>query len=151
MSIFNQLETIYLEINNDYAAKEVQARFRGHYRLEAKYSSKRQLNDEAYFLFMFTRLEDRVKTLSLQLITRKFNSHIDWKRKRTWEILYKRRDRIPFMDRVALLTEINQPDYQLINSYYQQRNSIAHGGTFLVPIIISNVVTDMQRLYRVLR
>ena len=55
------------------------------------------------------------------------------------------------MDRVALLTEINQPDYQLINSYYQQRNSIAHGGTFLVPIIISNVVTDMQRLYRVLR
>jgi hypothetical protein len=54
------------------------------------------------------------------------------------------------MDRVALLSEINGADYQLINSYYKQRNSIGHGGSFTIPINIPTVINDLKRLYNVL-
>jgi hypothetical protein len=148
MNIFDKLEEIYLEVDNNYASLEVKARFKGHHKKEAKYSSNRQSNDEAYYLFMFTRLEDRVKVLSELLIDKKVASLTDWKNKRTWDILHKRKKNIPFMDRVALLTKINTADYMLINRYYLQRNSIAHGGTFTTPINITTVVRDMKRLYK---
>lgn len=151
MSIFDKLEVIYQEIDNNYASLEVRARFRGYNRQEALYNSKRQSNDEAYFLFMFTRLEDHVKTLSELLIDQKVATLTDWRARRTWEILQIRKERMPFMDRVALLTEINQADYSLIKRYYKQRNNIAHGGTFTTPINITTVVADMKRLYRDLR
>ena len=148
MNIFDQLGKIYNEIDTTYAGIEVQSRLRGHNKKEAEYFGKRQFNDQAYFLFMFTRLEDRVRNLSDELIDDKVGNLTDWKAKRTWDILGKRKDRIAFMDRVALLTEINQTDYNLIDRYYRQRNNIGHGGTFTIAISIPTVIADMKRLYR---
>jgi len=51
------------------------------------------------------------------------------------------------MDRVALLTPISGTDYQLINNYFKQRNSIAHGGSFTIPINIPTVIADLKKLY----
>lgn len=150
MNIFKKLEEIYQEIDGKYAIQEARAISRGYNRQEFKISKKRELNDQAYFLFMFTRFEDRIKTLSEQLIIKKVASPINWSSKRTWSILNKRKDRMPFMDRVALLTEIHQANYQLIEKYYKQRNNIAHGGTFTIPIDIQIVVEDMKRLYQTL-
>lgn len=149
--IFVELATIYFEIDNNYSVKEAAARARRHNRIEVKYRRKRELNDQAYFLFMFTRLEDRIRELSIDLIDDKYNNLTDWNYRRTWEILHKRKKDIPLLDRVALLTQIGQTDYNLIKQYYDQRNNIGHGGTFTIPIDIGIVVTDMQRLYYTLK
>ena len=145
--IFDELATIYFEIDNNYSVNEAAARARRHKRVEANYRRKRELNDQAYFLFMFTRLEDRIRELSIELIDNKYNNLTNWNYRRTWEILHKRKKDIPLLDRVALLTQIGQTDYNLIKRYYDQRNNIGHGGTFTITIDIGIVVTDMQRLY----
>lgn len=145
MTIFDELGSIYGEVDTTYSKLEIQARAKGFNRKELEYSIKRQLNDQSYFLFMFTRLEDRIRTLSENLINSKISNLTNWKYKRTWEILRKKRD-IPLMDRVALLTRITGADYRLIN-YYRQRNSIAHGGNFTITIYIPTVITDLKRLY----
>jgi hypothetical protein len=143
--IFDELALMYFEIDNDFSVKEANARAKGYRRIEANYKRKRELNDQSYFLFMFTRLEDRIKKLSTKLIEKKYKRLTNWKYRRTWEILYERRKKgIYFLDRVALLT---QTDFALIKAYYEQRNNIGHGGSFTIPINIVTVVTDMQRLY----
>src|SRR5687767_3124435 len=124
MNIFDELAEIYFEIDGKYAIIEADARSKGHFKKEARYQRKRELNDQAYFLFMFTRLEDRIKKLSIKLIEDKYNNLTNWNYRRTWEILYKRRMRgIVFLDRVGLLTKMGQPDFVLINDYYDERNN----------------------------
>ena len=146
--IFDELATIYSEIDHDYTVKEANARARRYTRIEASYRRKKELNDQAYFLFMFTRLEDRIRELSVDLIENKYRKLTNWNYKRTWDILYsKREDSIFLLDRVALLTKKGQTDYNLIHRYYKQRNNIAHGKSFTIPIDIGTVVADMQRLY----
>ncbi len=83
MTIFDELGNIYSEIDNAYSSQEIQARSRGFNKKETKYARARQLNDQAYFLFMFTRLEDRVRNLSDQLIDNKLATLTDWKAKRS--------------------------------------------------------------------
>lgn len=133
MTIFDELGNIYDEIDDFYSRQEIQARASGFHRKESAYSRKRQLNDQSYFLFMFTRLEDRIRTLSESLIESKAATLTNWKYKRTWDILFKRKDNIPLMDRVALLTKINGTDYHLINNYYKQRNRSDMVVTLLYP------------------
>lgn len=145
--IFEELATIYFEIDNNYSVNEAAARAKRYNRIEASYRRKRELNDQAYFLFMFTRLEDRIRELSTELIENKYNNIANWHYRRTWEILYKRKKDIPLLDRVALLTKIGQIDFNLIKHYYDQRNNIGHGGAFTITIDIITVVADMQRLY----
>ncbi|NQV18003.1 MAG: hypothetical protein HQ534_05610 [Armatimonadetes bacterium] len=151
MNIFDELRTIYSEIDNTYATIELQERARRHVRKEQQYQRKRELNDQAYFLFMFSRLEDRIKELSDNLIDFQHNNLTNWSYKRTWNILYKRKNQnsnsIYFMDRVALLTEMGETDYNLIERYYKQRNKIAHGQTFTIPINIPTVIVHMKHLY----
>jgi hypothetical protein len=105
----------------------------------------------AYFLFMFTRLEDRIKELSDKLINTKASGLTKWENKRTWDVLVKRKNSIPLMDRVALLTEINKPDYNLIRQYYNQRNEIGHGGNFTIPINVPVFIADLKRLFKDLK
>lgn len=150
MTIFDELGKIYNDIDNIYSGHEIQVRRKGFNRKEAEFARVRQLNDQAYFLFMFTRLEDRVRNLSDQLIDSKLATLTDWKAKRSWEIIQKQKnnDTLHFMNRVALLTQKGGADYNLIRQYYDQRNNIGHGGTFTVTISIPTVISDLKRLYK---
>lgn len=150
MNIFDRLGKIYNEIDSTYASIEVKARSRKHHKKEAEYYTKRQFNDQAYFLFMFTRLEDRVRNLSDNLIENKIITLRDWKTKRTWEIIQKQKtnDTLHFMNRVALLTPKGRSNYNLIKQYYDQRNNIGHGRSFTIAISIPTVIFDMKRLYK---
>jgi hypothetical protein len=150
MTIFDELGNIYNEIDNTYSSQEIQARSRGFNKKEAEYARVRQLNDQAYFLFMFTRLEDRVRNLSDQLIDNKLAALTDWKAKRSWEIIQKQKknDTLHFMNRVSLLTQKGGTDYNLIKQYYDQRNNIGHGGTFTITISIPTVISDLKRVYK---
>lgn len=147
MNVFDQLGEIYYEIDTLYANKEASALSKGNLNDEMEFSGNRQFNNQAYFLFMFTRLEDRVKSLSESLIDNHSTSLTDWKIKGAWDILSKRKENIAFMDRVALLTKINDSDYNLIQSYYNLRNAIGHGKPYNTPIDMPKVIADMKRLY----
>lgn len=149
MNIIDQLGDIYTDIDNSYASIEATARAREHYKKEAKYQRKRELNDQAYFLFMFTRLEDRIKELSTNLIDHKSATLTNYKNKRVWEIIKQRNDtdRLTLMEKVSFLTQFNGADYHLILGYKRQRDTIAHGG--IVPAInMTAVINDMTRLYQ---
>jgi len=153
MNIFDELGKVYNEIDTTYASIEVNARSRGHNKKEAEYFGKRQFNDQAYFLFMFTRLEDRVRNLSDQLIDDKMATLTDWKSKRSWEIIQKQKtnDSLHFMNRVSLLTLKGGTNYNLIKQYYDQRNNIGHGGSFTSAISMPTVIADMKQLYKDLK
>lgn len=149
MTVFDELGDIYAEINSRYAALELQARARGFTRLENKILKKRKLNDQAYFLFMFTRLEDRISSRATVLIDKKCLQISNYQNKRVWDMLKLKNDahRLPLKDKTSLLVPFGGADYTLISSYYALRNTIAHGGT-VAAINISTVLIDMQNLYR---
>ena len=153
MNIFDELSSQYQEIDDYYTSKEFEARSKGHHRKELKWRRKRELNDHAYFLFMFTRLEDRIREESSKLIDNRQRNLSNWKQRRAWEILpkSKKSSKIHFKQRVALLTEKGQSHYNLISDYYDLRNQIGHGGNFTTPVSIPNVVLDMKNLYAILK
>jgi hypothetical protein len=152
MSIFKELAKQYNEIDTLYSAKEFEAINKGWYKKEAEYQRKRELNDQSYFLFMFSRLEDRIKNLSNTLITNKKNSISSWKQRAPWDILPTgSNSRVSFKNKVALLIDKRSNDYDLIVEYYKERNSIAHGGAFITPVIMPDAINNFKRLYSVLK
>lgn len=149
MNIIEELEEIYNEIDTSYSNKEFEARSRGFNRKEETYQNIRSINDHAYFLMAFTRLEDRIKTIARNLIDKKITSLSSWTHKRVWNILKKREsnDNLRFLEYVELLAEKGNSDYNLIQTYYRDRNDVAHGG-LLSSINMASVIEDFKRLYR---
>jgi hypothetical protein len=148
MNIFDELETQYNDIDNEYSTIEFESRSKQWMKKEAKYRRKRELNDQAYFLFMFSRLEERIRNESSALITRKKNSITIWKQRAAWDILPNSpRAELPFKKRLALLTEQGGNDFNLVVEYYKERNSIVHGGSFISPITMPTVISEFKRLY----
>ena len=49
---------------------------------EIAFARKRELNDHAYYLFMFTRLEDHVREQSSKLIRESQDNITDWEQRR---------------------------------------------------------------------
>jgi hypothetical protein len=152
MSVFDELESQYNEIDREYSSIEFEAGSKNWTKKEEKYHRKRELNDQAYFLFMFSRLEDRIRQESSALITKKQTSLSSWKQRSAWDILPNTaRDEMPFKKRLALLTEKGCSDFNLIVNYYKERNSIAHGGIFISAINMPDVISELKRLYRVMK
>ncbi len=153
MNIFDKLQKQYQEIDDNYARKEFSCRSKGHHKKEAELRVKRELNDHAYFLFMFTRLEDFIRKESSKLISQKQKTLTNLKQKRVWSIFPAAEDsnKIHFMHRVLLLVDKDSHDYNQVVKYYKQRNTISHGGTSSTAISIPTVVIDMKRLYSIFK
>ena len=152
MSIFKELGETYGEINSYYARRELEAKTRGWIRKEKIWARKRELNDHAYFLFMFTRLEDRIREQSSKLIMGKQTTLSRWRQRSAWDILPKEKEseRLSFKNRLALLMKKGSKDYNRIIEYYYQRNTLGHGGNFSSPVSIPDVVDDFDRMYHAL-
>ncbi len=143
MSIFDKLGEQYQEIDDLYVGIELEARSRGWHKKESLYQDKRVLNDQAYFLFMFSRLEDRIRAQSSKLIDKKRKTIRSWKQRAAWDILpTSPKADYPFK---------KSHDYNLIVDYYQERNSIAHGGSFTKPIVMPTVIHELKRLYQLIK
>jgi len=152
MRVFDELQSQYDDIDNEYSTIEFDARAKGWSQKESQYRRKRELNDQAYFLFMFSRLEDRIRTESAVLITKKKNSIHSWKQRAAWDILpSSARADFPFKKRLALLTEQGGGSFNLMVEFYKERNSIAHGGTFTRAISMPTVISEFKRLYKILK
>lgn len=153
MSIFDDLEAQYDEIAKHYERLEMEARRRGWKKKEKIYQQRRMINDQAYFLFMFTRLEERIRQESSKLIGKKKTSTLSWRNKAPWNLLSHKPDddRISFMSRVTLLTPKGGRDYNILSDYYDERNSIAHGGSFTCALNMAMVTNEIKRLHKALK
>src|SRR3989344_745074 len=109
MSIVEEIEIIYFKIEDEYYHQEFDARFAANYLEEDKLIRKRELNMHAYFLFLFTRLENHIFSVSSEIIKEKIDSMTDPKEKIIWDISSTKK--IHFLKRVKLLTEVNNLDY----------------------------------------
>lgn len=138
MSIFDKIFDQYSIIDSDYATKEFNALQKNHNRKADKIKEKRELLTHAYFLFMFTRLEDHIKKESKKLIIKRKTSIINWKTRAIWEI--PDTDRLYFKKRLSLLTEEGGSVYNRIIEYYDYRNKIAHGNS--IPNINSEILMN---------
>ena len=152
MRIFYKLEKQYYEIDRYYARKEFEASAKGWNRKEQLYQEKREINDQAYFVFMFSRLEDRIKVESHRLINdRQGTTQNGWRRRAAWDILPSQIDnRMNFRNKLALLAQKGGADYNMVSTYYNDRNAIAHGGT-VSSINMPIAINDFKYLYRILK
>lgn len=142
--IFDELEILYNEIDSDFAVKEFAALTSGNTVVEFEIALKRERNDQAYFLFIFTRLEKRIQDLFDNLMSNKITSATDSKDKNSWRIMKKKR--LELMDKVSFFVTLGGIDYNLIFDYKKKRDDVAHGD-FASGIIITEVLNDMKRLY----
>jgi hypothetical protein len=152
---FEELADLYYEINNKYTVEEFEARSSNLKEKELALSLKRELNDHAYYLFMFTRLEDYIREQSSTLIIENQEKSIPWETRRAWSIFPKEKDsdKMTFLSRVALLLKhgTDSHHYQKIKDYYDLRNTLAHGGDFHTPVTVPTVITDFKSFYEALK
>lgn len=151
MGMFKELSSQYYSIENEYAKQEFKAYLRGWAKKEIQVRRKREVNDQAYFLFMFSRLEDKINQEVTKKVAKMKASNQSWKVKAPWENLPNRVKDINFKNRAALLFEKGKADFKLISDYYEERNSIAHGGSFVKAISMPTAIADLERLYRRVR
>jgi hypothetical protein len=100
---------------------------------------QRSKNDQAYFLYLFTRFEDAVNKAALVVIGNR-TSATSWADRRIWVAWSARGvETVPFLSKVEVLIDKSLRDYGLIKGYYDGRNDIAHGGIwseqFVIPVI----------------
>ncbi len=81
MNIFDELEAQYNEIDGRYSSAEFDCNQRDWHWKEQEYRGKRDINDQAYFVFMFSRLEYRIREESARLIRKKKGSISSWKQR----------------------------------------------------------------------
>src|SRR5262245_33904012 len=107
---------------------------------------QKQRNDQAYFLYLFTRFEDAVN----QAITVILGNHvpgISWSDRRIWEAWSKPGvEDITFMSKVEVLTDKSRQDYATIKEYYDGRNDVAHGGIWSEQFFIPAIAQTMDRI-----
>ncbi len=152
MTIIKEIEKQYFEIEEQYSANEFKAHNKGFFLKEEYWRKKRDLNTHAYFLFLFTRLEDHIRIQSNRLIKNKQENIQHWKTKAIWDNVDLRN--IHFKKRVALLTEKGVSDYNRIIEYYKIRNKIGHGEIISdigSEINMINVFMDMRLFFKKLR
>jgi len=103
----------------------------------------RSHNDQAYFLYLFTRLE-AVINASFDLLLR--NRVVGpWDTSRPWLHFSEQKTQdIPLLVKAAMLTQKGHQDWTKIQEYYRERNLIGHGRQWAQPLVIPRVGQEMD-------
>ena len=113
------------------------------------WARKRALNDEAFYVLLFAKLEGRINALCARLITHK-KALRHWKARRWWDSVdLDQLERVPFMQRAALLLDRNSHHRGDLKELYDIRITIAHGGT-PQPIHVPTKAEQMFEIARML-
>lgn len=89
----------------------------------------RRINDCAYFVLLFAQFEDELNRLCESLV-RSRQTAGGWDERRAWHIIDAGRiQSLPFLNRVALLTEKGGDAFNRVRDLYAIRNEIMHTGT----------------------
>jgi len=107
----------------------------------------RQRNDQAYFLYLFTRFEAEVDAAVVALLVTRAGSSSPWLERRVWQAWSRVPIRdIAFLSKVEVLTDKGRNDYARAKEYYDGRNTIAHGGDWEAQFVVPNVAQTMHDL-----
>lgn len=89
----------------------------------------RRINDCAYFVLLFAQFEDEVNRLCERLVRERQEAG-GWDERRAWHIIDAGRiQSLPFLSRIALLTEKGGTRFNRVRELYAIRNEIMHSGT----------------------
>jgi hypothetical protein len=105
---------------------------------------QRRHNDQAYFLYLFTRFESKVNQVVESPLTARITGQ-PWQERRVWEAW----SRVPikdiqFLSKVEVLTDKSRTDYRAIRHFYDVRNRIAHGGEWEDEFVVQAVAQQMH-------
>ena len=141
---FSELSKLHATIDRQLQARESEAIRKGHSRKAYQAGRQRQLNDHVYFLMLFAQFEKFISDKSQDVI-RLRKKMATWKSRRAWDIIdHQNIERLPFMNRIALLTEKGKTDYNIIYQLYKDRNSLAHGQLPDTSISFPTAVRQLQ-------
>ena len=141
--IFDEIDILYSQIDNDLSIKEFNARSINSESDEFQAMLEREHNDQAYFLYIFIRLERRIQELFDKLIKNKIAIATDDKEKNTWRLMKQKQ--LFLMEKVSFFAPAGETDYNLIYSYKNKRDDVAHGK--ITSIDIQSTLVHMKRLY----
>lgn len=114
-------------------------------------SAFRQINDCAYFVLLFAQFEDEVNRLCGDLV-RVRQTTGDWNERRAWQIIDAGRiQSLPFLSRVALLTEKGGNAFNRVRELYAIRNEIMHSGTTERQLEIERFAGELTDIARALQ
>lgn len=106
------------------------------------------VNANAYLALLIGQLEVEINRLCQELI-RERRSSSTWEQRRAWDILDAADDRIrniPFLNRVALLTDKGGMVYKRAKQLYETRNKIAHGDLLTESLDVAEIAKDIERI-----
>jgi hypothetical protein len=105
----------------------------------------RQRNDQAYFLYLFTRFEAEVNAGVETLLTARTISSAAWTERRVWQAWSRSPvSEISFLSKVEVLTDKARTDFAKAKDYYYGRNTIAHGGDWDARFFVPKVARAMH-------
>ncbi|MBK1839320.1 hypothetical protein JHL17_18070 [Azospirillum sp. YIM B02556] len=106
------------------------------------------VNANAYLALLIGQLEVEINRLCQELI-RERRASSSWEQRRAWDILDAADDRIrniPFLNRVALLTDKGGTVYKRAKQLYETRNKIAHGDLLTESLDVAEIAKDIERI-----
>ncbi|NEU95973.1 hypothetical protein [Bradyrhizobium uaiense] len=110
-------------------------------------SEMRKRNDQAYFLYLFTRFEAAVNEAVVIVRGNRTLPSIPWPERRMWETMNNREIKnVAFLTRVEILMDKSSSDYATVKSYYDGRNKVAHGGVWDEQFVIPSIASTMETL-----
>ncbi len=144
MSIFIEISGYYADADASFAAAEQQAFLINDDTAFDAAGKARKCNDQAYFLYLFTRLEAEVDATVGKLLVARTGSSVPWSDRRVWQAWSRNQIQdIALLSKVEVLTDKGRTDYAQIKQYYDERNKIAHGGVWQSQFFIPNVAQTM--------
>jgi hypothetical protein len=107
----------------------------------------RKRNDQAYFLYLFTKYEAEVDVAIPALLARRTDASAAWPERRIWQAWSRGHVRdIAFLSKMEVLTDKGRKDYATAKQYYEGRNTIAHGQDWEVQFFLPAVAQNMHEL-----
>jgi hypothetical protein len=147
MSIFLEIAAQYAMADAVFADAERQAYQADDEAAFDNAGRARQRNDQAYFLYLFTRFEAEVNTSIETLLSGRLSSTAAWSERRIWQAWSRSPVRdIAFLSKMEVLTDKGRNDYATARQYYEGRNTIAHGQDWEVQFFLPTVAQNMDEI-----
>ena len=112
---------------------------------------RQEVNDHAYFALCWGQLEAELNESCREAIRRRANN-VGWTKRRAWDLYNpddKRLSGLRFEERVSLVLDKQDSsggEWDMVMTYYAQRNRIAHGGSYERRIDLNSVIGDFYQI-----
>ena len=145
MNIFSEIADQYQIADQAFAAIEQIAFTQNDDRTFDRAAEQRRRNDQAYFLYLFTRFEYEVNKGVASLIASRLALGATWSDQRIWDAWTRNEIKdIPFLSRVEVLLDKSKGEYASIKKLYKSRNEISHGGILEGQFLIAVVAQQLD-------